>query len=221
MVKLSFTRIFKMSRIVHIEILFFIYLCCIVNRLTTLHSLALQAGYFDDKEYLFVQAAINFTSANAECKEMGGELVSPKNEIQDRFIRGKIHNSTTEWWTSGHPVSSGDFEWVDGTIFSKEHENWYPGWVNDAGVTGNVQPSMGSSELCVEYRRQYYNDLSELVTVSRYYWNDTGCSSQKFFICQKQKMCGFEYKSDAKCDKEKGFVLFYFLILLIYFSFFA
>ena len=108
----------------------------------------------------------NFTGAQATCAGYGYYLVTIDDGGEDAFLVGLAASAggNDSFWIGYSDAgfgNEGNFYWV-GAPSSTGYENWNSGEPNNSGNEDCVEMGQGSS----------------------WAWNDIGCNSTNFFICE-------------------------------------
>lgn len=114
--------------------------------------------------YVNIEDRKNWSAARERCKELQGDLASPRNfEAFRQFLVSRRLSRSYSFWVSGNDQETeGQWRWTDGRPVSKS-------------VWASGQPNRLKSSNCLEIRPGF-----------RFVGADEDCREQKFFICQQK-----------------------------------
>uniref|UniRef100_A0A3P9DP20 C-type lectin domain-containing protein n=1 Tax=Maylandia zebra TaxID=106582 RepID=A0A3P9DP20_9CICH len=122
--------------------------------------------WFGSRCFIFDSSQKNWTDAKSSCQTLGGNLASYHSTAEYTFIRELTRTAAGSYptaWVGGNDretVSETVWKWSDGSQF--DFKNW-----------GNGEPdNSGGGQDCMEIN---FN--------GRDYVNDSGCNSQRGFVC--------------------------------------
>lgn len=82
---------------------------------------------------------------------------------------------------------------------------WFPGWQHPKNYNRQPNDDGLSKQDCVEIRRHFLRpDSSTEFLTDSFMWNDRGCSTRNFFLCERPLIDG---KSSEETQKRKYFVI--------------
>lgn len=88
---------------------------------------------------------------------------------------------------------------------------WFPGWQHPKNYNRQPNDDGLSKQDCVEIRRHFLRpDSSTEFLTDSFMWNDRGCSTRNFFICERPLIDGkfyFPPRRHKKTTKRKHFVI--------------
>ncbi|KAL9879695.1 uncharacterized protein ACN2A1_011533 isoform 3-T22 [Glossina fuscipes fuscipes] len=140
-----------------------------------------------------IEAIMTWHEAEQRCVQLGGHLVSIRNEQQQQTINELLLNSPgyeeqSAYWVGGSDKSyEGDFRWSDGLMF--QYTNWFPGWSQHGHYNKQPNDDGLSSQDCIELRRYFRTppgvQTSRGPLTSKYMWNDRDCNAKNALICER------------------------------------
>jgi hypothetical protein len=123
----------------------------------------------EGRAWLVVTEGTDWSSAAAECEQLGFELATPATQSEQLALEGALATATTVSWIGlTDQAAEGTWLWIDGTALS--YDNWRTGEPNDSGgvdSTGAAVP-----EDCAEF---------EVGGT----WDDQDCLESKDYVCER------------------------------------
>lgn len=129
------------------------------------------------------------------------------------------YNEHVPYWIGATDIHfEGDFRWTDGLPFSFSSKTfvnstvylltrlirnsslqlsiafcaeWFPGWQHPKNYNRQPNDDGLSKQDCVEIRRHFLRpDSSTEFLTDSFMWNDRGCSTRNFFLCERPLIDG-------------------------------
>ncbi|XP_076460162.1 uncharacterized protein LOC143293132 [Babylonia areolata] len=135
--------------------------------------------------YLFVDQEQYWNDARSACWNMGGEMLSIKDESTMQFIRSVLNSRQLRWFREGVWLGAryvrGRWRWTTGVTL--DYNNWAPG-----------EPSMFLGIISVE-------DCALMRREDNWRWHDYICGSMKFHY---NYICEFPFNSYGHHEAQSG-----------------